>query len=195
MQEIGAGSMAERVGVPVRSIQFWTDAAVLRPLPETERMGRGRHRVYPANPPWFGELVWAFIAAELNRLALPVGTMRRVIDLLRRNAVLLDTTEPSRWAQSMMFHPVGRALQGHQALIIVPLPLADRWINVEINEAERKPEILHVFGPDPNVGIGEGEEEPQYSKKIVQFPGDFVTEHRSGYLLNLFKILEPLRTG
>jgi len=195
VQEIGVGSLAERVGVSVRQIQFWADAAVLRALPETERMGRGRHRVFPANPPWLGELPWAFIAAELNRLALPVGTMRRVIDLLRRNAVLLDTTEPSRWAQSMMFHPVGRALQGHQALIIVPLPLADRWINVEINEAERKPELVHVFGPDPDVGTGEGEEEPQYSKISVQLPGDFVAEHRSGYLLNLFKILEPMRMG
>src|SRR5215211_6482506 len=168
--------MAERVGVPVRSIQFWTDAAVLRPLPETERMGRGRHRVFPANPPWLGELPWAFIAAELNRLALPVGTMRRVIDLLRRNAVLLDTTEPSGWAQSMMFHPVGRALQGHQAIVV--LPLSEEWLDIKLKEIGHhghQPEVLAVWTPQKQaeLGIQTNKEHRDYEGVAAELSGEF----------------------
>src|SRR4051812_35211978 len=83
--EVGAGFLADEAGVPIRTIQFWTDAGVLQAAPESDRQGRGRHRVYDATPPYHGELAWTLIAAELHRLHAPVGVMRRLIQFLRND--------------------------------------------------------------------------------------------------------------
>src|SRR3954452_10755803 len=81
--EVAAGFLAEEVGVPVRTIQFWTDAGVLEAIPESDRQGRGRHRAYKAAPPLYGERACALIAAEMHRLRLPVGVMKGITFSLR----------------------------------------------------------------------------------------------------------------
>ena len=81
--EVAAGFLAEEAGVPVRTIQFWTDAGVLEAIPESDRQGRGRHRAYKAAPPLYGERACALIAAEMHRLRLPVGVMKGITFMLR----------------------------------------------------------------------------------------------------------------
>ncbi len=110
--EIGAGELADEVGVPVRTIQFWTDAGVLKALPGTDRKGRGRHRLYNAAPPFFGERACALIAAEMHRFRVPVGVMRSIIDLLIRSE---KPPEPER------AHVVGVALAGLTIQMIISL--------------------------------------------------------------------------
>jgi MerR HTH family regulatory protein len=81
--EVSAGVLAEKIGVPVRTIQFWTDAGVLRAIPSSDRQGRGRHRMYRTSP-FHGELACGLIAAEMQRLKLPVGVMRSILSQLIR---------------------------------------------------------------------------------------------------------------
>src|SRR5215207_240810 len=81
--QVGAGYLAEEAGVSLRAIQVWSDAGILRARPATDRQGRGRHRLYDASPPLHGERTFALIAAELSKLLVPMGVMRRIIDDLR----------------------------------------------------------------------------------------------------------------
>ena len=119
LHEISAGQLADETGIPIRQIQFWTDATVLHALPESDRQGRGRHRVYLANPPWHGERTFCLIAAELNRMNLPVGAMKRVNDFFR--ASIGPTEKPPRggWKLAMSNNSIGRALLGELSMVII----------------------------------------------------------------------------
>jgi hypothetical protein len=78
---------------------------------------------------------------------------------------------------------------------MVVMSLAGDLINIKFGNPTQQTEVEHVVGPDPELGIPEGEEERMYVKFSAEIPGVLVAEYRSGYLLNLSKILEPLRTG
>ena len=43
---IMAQAVADAIGANKRQVQIWTDAGILRCLPETDRQGRGRQRLY-----------------------------------------------------------------------------------------------------------------------------------------------------
>src|SRR5829696_8201067 len=111
--EVGAGFLAEDVGVPLRSIQWWTDRGVLIGLPETNLRGRGKHRLYDASPPLYGERVYARVAAELNRLRLPIGVILEVTNSLRREfaAGFVQKRLEQAW--------VPRALQGEPLVLLI----------------------------------------------------------------------------
>jgi hypothetical protein len=124
VQTVGAGSLAQEAGVPIRTIQFWTDAGVLIAEPESDRQGRGRHRIYRAEP-LFGERACALVAAEMHRMKIPVGIMREVVELLvrwRKPPPREGTTIP------------GEALAGRQIALVVSIidddpkrPLTERY--------------------------------------------------------------------
>lgn len=109
--EVGAGFLADDVGVPIRSIQWWTDLTALRALPETTRRGRGKHRVYNASPPLYGERSYARIAAELNRLRLPIGLIVEITTFFRADVV--GSMIHGRGENSL----IARALQGEPVII------------------------------------------------------------------------------
>jgi DNA-binding transcriptional MerR regulator len=73
-----AQAVADRVGATKRQIQMWTDAGVLLCLPETDRKGRGRQRLYKRS-----ELPYAAVIAELAKMKLPIGTLQVFSELIR----------------------------------------------------------------------------------------------------------------
>ena len=80
-----AQAVADRVGATKRQIQMWTDAGVLLCLPETDRKGRGRQRLYEKS-----ELPYAAVISELATMKLPIGTLQFFSELMR------DTLEEAK---------------------------------------------------------------------------------------------------
>ncbi len=151
--EVGAGVLAEEAGVPLRTIQFWTDAGVLKVEPDSDRRGRGRHRVYRTEPQ-FGERACALIAREMQRMRVPVGMMRIAIDLIARREKhsLDDMSGPGI---------IEKALSEQQYYVVVNLlegPETDENFNLVISGGPFLPPVV-----------------------------------RSGYVLDLARILKPLR--
>ena len=63
-----AQALSDSVGATKRQIQIWTDAGVIHCLPETDRQGRGRQRLYVSS-----EKPAAALATWLVKFGLPVG--------------------------------------------------------------------------------------------------------------------------
>jgi hypothetical protein len=163
--EVGAGELAEEAGVSIRTIQFWTDAGVLRVIRSTHRKGRGNHRLYNAEPPLFGERACALIAAELHRLRIPIGVMLNITYNLVRN--------PSPHVSAT----IENALAGQPMTLSISFKNPDSILeNVifSIMTSENSPESENLYITKADERIDPG--------------------IRSGYLLNLTHILKPLRT-
>ena len=58
-----AQAVADAVGATKRQIQLWTDGGAIRCLPETDRQGRGRQRLYEQS-----ELPFAALVAHIERI-------------------------------------------------------------------------------------------------------------------------------
>lgn len=67
---IMAQAVADAIGANKRQVQIWTDAGILRCLPETDRQGRGRQRLYDPD-----ELPFATLAARMADVKTPIGDM------------------------------------------------------------------------------------------------------------------------
>lgn len=75
-----AQAVANAVGATKRQVQLWTDAGVIKCLPETDRQGRGRQRLYPTE-----ELPFAAIAHFLSVYQIPIGRLKFYMDLVRQD--------------------------------------------------------------------------------------------------------------
>ncbi len=73
-----AQAVADAVGATKRQVQLWSDAGAIQCLPETDRQGRGRQRLYPRT-----ELPFAVMAAFLARYQIPIGMIRAWIGFSR----------------------------------------------------------------------------------------------------------------
>ena len=65
-----AQALADRVGTSKRQVQIWTDAGAVACLPETDRQGRGRQRLYSTS-----EVPIAALVAVMARFKLPIGSL------------------------------------------------------------------------------------------------------------------------
>jgi DNA-binding transcriptional MerR regulator len=131
--EIGAGALAEEVGVPIRTIQFWTDTGVLQAIPESDRQGRGKPRLYRADPPFYGERAYARIAAELHKLRVSVGLMREIIQLFREGERRppYEKKTPGRNAFEAGFQGIYMAVLFTKSEVDAPLQVTFNVMNFE----------------------------------------------------------------
>ena len=65
-----AQAVADAIGATKRQVQLWTDGGAIRCLPETDRQGRGRQRLYDQT-----ELPFAALVAALATHKLPIGDL------------------------------------------------------------------------------------------------------------------------
>ncbi len=75
---IMAQAVANRVGATKRQIQLWTDGGVIHCLPETDRQGTGRQRLYPHS-----ELPVVAVVAFLARSKMPIGDLKYWSGIIR----------------------------------------------------------------------------------------------------------------
>ena len=67
-----AQAVADAIGATKRQVQIWTDAGAVHCIPETDRMGRGRQRLYDQS-----ELPKAAIIARLAEFQVPIGVLQQ----------------------------------------------------------------------------------------------------------------------
>ena len=102
-----AQAVADAVGATKRQIQIWTDAGVIYCLPETDRQGRGRQRLYDRS-----ELPFAALTAYLARYKLPIGSLQLASFAVRQSLDFAAIPQEEReWAQ--------RALKGDEESYMV----------------------------------------------------------------------------
>ena len=73
-----AQAVADAIGATKRQVQLWTDTGAIRCIPDTDRQGRGRQRLYTRS-----ELPIAALVAEMARCKLPIGALIRFSQAIR----------------------------------------------------------------------------------------------------------------
>ena len=63
-----AQALADVIGATKRQVQIWTDAGAIVCIPETDRQGRGRQRLYDPS-----EIPIAGLVAAISKYKLPIG--------------------------------------------------------------------------------------------------------------------------
>jgi hypothetical protein len=195
---VGTGVLAQDTGESPRTLQHWSDLGILQPLAETHKKGRGYHREFPAPAPYYGERTWALIASAMNEIRIPLGDIKRFVDALRpvidRQAVRAAAhDDPARQIRTMFNNPIGRALTGRLEIILLAMGSSGKldWASIvseESPEAVRQPYTLRM-------GLGDDAERVEMFEQVaMSAPADFLSDHRASYVLNLTRILEPLRT-
>jgi hypothetical protein len=184
-------------GESARTLQHWSDLGILQPLPETHKKGRGYHREFPAPAPYYGERTWALIASAMNEIRIPLGDIKRFVDglrlLIERRAIRLsDQEDPARLARALSVEPIGRALTGRFEIILLAMGKTGKldWASIvseESTEKVRQSYTLRLSLDD------DAERIEMFEKVAMSAPADFLTDHRASYVLNLTRILEPLR--
>lgn len=175
-------------GETARTLQYWSDLGLLQPLKATNKRGRGVQRIFPADPPFHGERVWALIASEMNKWRLPIGEIKEIIDRMRSVwSFYPDVAEKMRG-------PIGHALQGRLVAVVIgqgeQVPIAE----VKFEQAS-DPEISFITWEAGLLGPTHKEDWKQYEGRQALLPGQFLAEHSSGYILNLTRVLRPLIKG
>ena len=89
-----AQAVADAIGATKRQVQIWTDAGAVHCLPETDRQGRGRQRLYDLN-----ELPLAALVATMARHRLPIGIIREWADSIRYGSVLVSPSGTKRFVE------------------------------------------------------------------------------------------------
>ena len=93
-----AQAVADAVGATKRQIQIWTDAGAIDCLPETDRQGRGRQRLYDKS-----ELPIAALIAYLARYKLPIGSLQLASIAVREFLNDPDIPQEDReWARAAL---------------------------------------------------------------------------------------------
>lgn len=77
---IGLKTLIAHTNESARALQYWSDLGIIRAEPTTDKKGRGRHREYQVD-----ELNFALIAAQLNKLRIPLGDVRAIVGRFRDN--------------------------------------------------------------------------------------------------------------
>lgn len=79
---IMAQAVAVAIGATKRQVQIWTDAGAIRCIPETDRQGRGRQRLYDPV-----ELPIAALVATMAKFQIPIGRIKEWSDVVRKGPV------------------------------------------------------------------------------------------------------------
>lgn len=106
-----AQAVADAIGATKRQVQTWTDAGVLKCRPETNRLGRGRQRIYDRD-----ELPIGAIIAAVAKFQFHIGSL---INL--SNAIRGVTSGTSNMARPKYLGFCHRMLQGKEASYILIL--------------------------------------------------------------------------
>ena len=186
MQTAGISVLMADTGERARAIQHWSDLGILHAQADTDRKGRGRYREYAVEP-YFGERKWALIASALNKLRIPLGDMRSIVDVMRQHGgpVLNDTGISKRSAinkfEVSFFY---QSLIGNgDVLCLIAIAESKMRIRLCFTPAIR----AEILSPPRNV-----EFDPS-AEFILRMIHEFVAEHESSYCLNLTKVFAPLR--
>lgn len=78
-ETLSVSELASEVGQKVRTIQFWADAGVLRPVSETAAKGKGTHRRFPKD-----ELLFGKVATKLAAMNSPIGEIAWAVGEIRK---------------------------------------------------------------------------------------------------------------
>lgn len=125
--EYTVSDLAGLVGIPKRTVIFWTDAGIL--IPQQLFSGSGRHRRYASS-----ELLICSILAQTLALNLPVGTLVKFANAIRRQprTFLFDDNVAFAWRpdrrtsfEAFTFQgsqlPVSELMHGQRSWIIINL--------------------------------------------------------------------------
>jgi|SRR5579872_2638045 len=82
-----AGEAAQITGIPYRTIDHWARTGLVKPS-LADSSGSGRSRVYD-----FKDLVALRVARDLRDKGISVQSLRKVVDLLRRDGIESPLTE------------------------------------------------------------------------------------------------------
>lgn len=186
MKTVTLSTLVADTGEPVRTIQYWTDLGVLHAERSTNRKGRGNRRSYRAEP-LHGERKYALLASAMNKLRIPVGDIRSILDADRLfwhriasvrpgESLLLQPGDPP----SVGGHPYYEdALAGASGIYMLIVPKEDD-------------------GPHPfNIGymrIGETGFDQELAKGNDMVLAALASRAPASILLNLSKIFAPLFT-
>jgi hypothetical protein len=189
-ETVGMSQLVADTGLKPRALQEFCDIGILRPLPSTSKRGRGVHREFDASPPHYGERTIALVAAALHELHLPFGHIKVVVEGFRRWLGADDPTPD--WGRRLSATPFGRALLGHYELVLVHFDEEGqvRWNWELIYSAEKEPQLEDV----ELMPTETGDELVSYDEPIqLKLSRDFLLGRRSGFVLNMWEILAPLR--
>lgn len=78
MKTVTLSALVADTGETPRTLNHWTDLGILRPLPSTDRAGRGNRRHYAAEP-LYGERKYALLASAFMKLRLPLADIKHLI--------------------------------------------------------------------------------------------------------------------
>ena len=95
-QPLMAKAVADAAGTTKRRVQLWTDAGALHCYPETNRLGRGRQRLYPRT-----ELPFAAVAHAMAENEIRVWRIAEACNWVRAEmADRFGNTKHARWCRS-----------------------------------------------------------------------------------------------
>ena len=135
-----ARELANAVGASKRQIQIWTDAGAIQCRSETDRLGRGKQRLYDAE-----ELLYAAVSARLAELQLPIGRLKGFTEAMRTwEAVERSVPWKSiRWTDWNLRPPKMKSLW---AIFSETDTQAVRW-------ATSRKELMDTLEGDPSASI------------------------------------------
>jgi len=112
-----------------RTIQFWVEAGALVPTPDTNRAGRGIHRVFDAS-----ELVIACILRAVSQNNLPIGRLIAISKALRDTYFKIE----------YVINKINLARTGSASLFLIIEPGLDMVFSVDCktHDGSEKPEYL-----------------------------------------------------
>jgi DNA-binding transcriptional MerR regulator len=170
---IGINDLAKDTGEKPRALMHWADLGIIRPLPETDKRGRGRYREFRAEP-FQGERKWALIASALAQLRVPLGDVRTLMMLLRASQWgdpkdSSDETRMERFKSS----PFYDAMTGVDGPVLLLMSLDERSRHDPYSEVFR-----FVRSSSPNA---------------LQRITEFLRDHPHAFAINLTETFAPLR--
>ncbi|WP_131196873.1 hypothetical protein [Lichenihabitans psoromatis] len=191
---VGLSVLVKDTGESARTLQHWSDLGILKPVTSTHKQGRGYHREFPAAPPWHGERTWALFASHLNRIRIPLGDIKLIIDSLR--PFTTDTAAlgepPIGWQKHLQTHSIGQALSGRLVVLLIGIDENKEVRCAEILGAPSAEAIKEVEAVFPKGTISDKEDFTIIKDIDASIPWEFIGEFASNYMLNLEKVFAPL---
>jgi DNA-binding transcriptional MerR regulator len=177
MKSVTLSTLVADTGETARTINHWTDIGILKPLRTSDRKGRGNRRYYPAEP-LFGERKYALLASAMNKLRLPLASIRDLIDADRSfyDQLVYGVDDKKRTSAGFLHPHYEAALAGAPAIFALLIPREEG----------------HPF----NIGylrIGADAFDPLLAQQNDQVLSALMAPANTGVLLNLSKIFEPLQ--
>ena len=182
MRTVGIGVLMADTGEKARALQHWSDLGVIHAEADTDKKGRGRYREYAAEP-YFGERKFALIASALNKLRIPLGEMRSIVDVFRGygRPASDEITAVNKFKISFFY----QALYGRGVVLVLIGKLEQE--GKDVLDLHFIPAVSeNTISPPPNVISRPGELPLQMIYGAMEM-------HESAYCLNLTKVFAPLR--